>query len=539
MRLSAAACALVAVAAPTLVGVERSFLHLRELDDRIRIAAARGLDRLDGQPLSGLRARLSEEKSAEARDLSLLPSSPPDSEDARAVATMRRAFDQIGASDAAAAAPCTEVAAAGRPFEKLSAILYACFGAAAEAIEVRGERLDRLTALDRLAREESPARRKELFLAMEPLYRAVNGDDGAATSPYRSLIRLSAARWRTGDSPVERSLRALRVPSESLEPWLLSILAAWRDATPAAPIEPWDLAYATSAADRALASRIPLDRLRSISDRFYAALGAGPEALGIHYDLGPRPGKTPVAFTDFGGRPQLRNGRWTTGEPWVFATYRTGGLGNLVELLHETGHAIHIAAIRTRPAFADWPDSDTFTEALADLAALEAFEPEWQRRYLGAEAPVAASLRSKYGGIVLDVAWALFELRLHRDPAADPNAVWTEITERYLHVVPHPEISWWARRGQLVDSPGYMVNYALGAIIVADLRARCRALRGPFSAEDHGYYSWLSEKIYRYGLERASGGVLREFLGRDMSPEALIADLGRARENLVPAPEAP
>lgn len=40
--------------------------------------------------------------------------------------------------------------------------------------------------------------------------------------------------------------------------------------------------------------------------------------------------------------------------------------------LHETGHAIHIAGIRTRPAFSDWPDADLFTEAIADLGDGEA-----------------------------------------------------------------------------------------------------------------------------------------------------------------------
>ena len=107
------------------------------------------------------------------------------------------------------------------------------------------------------------------------------------------------------------------------------------------------------------------------------------------------------------------NGRWRRGEPWVFATYRTGGLDNLNELLHETGHAVHIAAIRTRPAFADWPDSDPFTEALADFMALDVYEPAWQQRWLGDSVPLADGLRGRYGGIVLDVAWAVFELRMH------------------------------------------------------------------------------------------------------------------------------
>jgi hypothetical protein len=514
-------------AALSVSGVEQGYLDLRDAEDRVRIAEARGLRDLDGVPLATLREQVGERRRALEQDLSSLSTRALGDGDRRALEEIRRHVDEASSEPEAKAPSCSDVTA-DESFERLSARLYACFGEANDAIAFDGEKLDRLSVLERLAREPGAGRRKALFLAMEPLYRAVNGDDAAA-SPYRRLIRLSAARWRAAGSPVAKSLQALGVAEGELEPWLVAVLEAWRRATPPDPIEPWDLAYATSSADRALVARIPLARLREINDRYYASLGADVGALGIHYDLAPREGKTPVAFTDFGARPRLRSdGTWATGEPWVFATYRAGGLGNLVELLHETGHAVHIAAIRTRPAFADWPDSDTFTEALADLAALEAYEPEWQRRYVGAEASLAASLQSKYAGIVLDVAWAVFELRLHHDPEADPNRVWTDLTERYLHVVPHPEISWWARRGQLVESPGYMVNYALGAILVADMRARCRALRGPLWDADHRYYAWLSEHLYHYGLERTSGDVLTGFLGRGPSPDALVSDLGRA-----------
>jgi hypothetical protein len=87
---------------------------------------------------------------------------------------------------------------------------------------------------------------------------------------------------------------------------------------------------------------------------------------------------------------------------------------------------------------------------------------------------------------VLDMVWALFELRMHRDPAADPSQVWAELCERYLRIRPHPELAWWAVRGQLVGAPGYMLNYALGAIVTADLRARVKALHGPFAEGDPG-----------------------------------------------------
>ncbi len=129
----------------------------------------------------------------------------------------------------------------------------------------------------------------------------------------------------------------------------------------------------------------------------------------------------------------------------------------------------------------------------------------------------------------MDIAWALLEVRLHRDPAADPNVVWTDLTRRYLGIVPHPELSWWAMRGQLIDAPGYMMNYAAGAVIVADVRARARALRGPFTKADPAWYPWLSERLYRFGLERSSKRVLDDFLGRPLSPDALLADLARLR----------
>jgi hypothetical protein len=250
----------------------------------------------------------------------------------------------------------------------------------------------------------------------------------------------------------------------------------------------------------------------------------------------PRDAKAAVSYTTFGARPRRVDGRWRPGEPWIITSYREGGFGNLVELLHEVGHGVHIAAIRTRPAFADWPDSDTFTEGIGDLAALEAFEPAWQWRYLGDSVSTNASLREKYSSIVLDVAWGLFELRMLHAPETDPNQLWTEITSHYLHIAPHPELAWWAMRGQLVDAPGYMVNYALGAILVADLRARIVEQGGRFTTGDREWYHHVSGGLYRFGLARPARTVLSDFLGRPLSPEAILRDMNRLR---TPEPRVP
>ena len=82
-------------------------------------------------------------------------------------------------------------------------------------------------------------------------------------------------------------------------------------------------------------------------------------------------------------------------------------------------------------------------------------------------------------------------------------------------------------RGQLVDAPGYMMNYAVGAILSAAIRARVRALHGPFAPGDSTWYAWIAPRLFRFGLERPTREVLQQFLGGPVSPAALLEDMGR------------
>ena len=125
------------------------------------------------------------------------------------------------------------------------------------------------------------------------------------------------------------------------------------------------------------------------------------------------------------------------------------------------------------------------------------------------------------------MAWALFERRMLRDPSADPNRIWTELTRNYLRIQPHPELSWWAMRGQLVDAPGYMMNYAVGALIIATIRERIVTQHGRFATGDSSWYAWVAPRLYRFGLERPTRDVLEDFLGGPVSPAAILKDLER------------
>ena len=215
----------------------------------------------------------------------------------------------------------------------------------------------------------------------------------ASGSPYRRLIALEVAERRGAERTGRASRRGPPVCRRTR--WRAGSCGYWRpgaSVNPDSMIEPWDWYYQTGKVSRQLSPRISRERLTALNREVYRSLGVDVRPAGRALRPGAARGKDTGGVLHLRQRPRYRRNR-RGARPWVFATYRTGGLDNLDELLHETGHAVHIAAIRTRPAFADWPDSDPFTEAVADFVALEVSEPEWQQRWLGDSVPLADGLR--------------------------------------------------------------------------------------------------------------------------------------------------
>jgi hypothetical protein len=403
------------------------------------------------------------------------------------------------------------------------------YGRAAASIRLGDKTIDRLTAFTRLATEPDPVARRAIFETMAPIWRAVDGDGGPG-SPYRRLLRATADRWARDGSTIDANVVALGIDPTGFEPMLRRILGAWRSVVGPGAIEPWDYRFVVGAAARRLDRLVPVERMQPLNDAYLAALGADPTALGIRYDITPRTRRPeiPVAFSIGRGPEPDGDGGWRQRPPWVFATYREGGLGNLGELLHESGHAIHFRAVRSRPAFAEFPTgSSAFLEATADVLGWDVDEPAWQALWLGEAAAPREAILGRYGSVMLDVCWALFEIELHRHPDRRPNDVWTEITSEGLGIVPHPEWSWWAVRGQLIDGPGYLANYALSAIVAAAVRSRLRVLRGDWFAGDPGWYEALSGALFRAGAEIPPAELLQRFLGGPVTEAPLLADLRR------------
>ncbi len=529
-----------------LQALERAYLVARDARDRLDVARARG----EPADVAALETRALETSTDVHARLKAFDAASRDGlgdEDRRALDLIQSGMDGADAyhlpvPQAMPEGACDDPAgwrdALAHGADALEARLEACYAARAEAIAVDDGVITRLQLLARLGTEPDPDRRRALFLALEPLWRVMAGDDGDA-SPYRALVRAAAPASRAGTSSIARNAAALDVTRDAVETWALTTLAAWRAAVvePARaagepPVEPWHWWWHAGAAAR-IFGPIPLAEVEAINREVHASLGADLDELHVNFDIRPRPGRlpVPVAFTTFGARPHRReDGTWDPGEPLVMASCTEGGFSELCELIHETGHAIHLAGIRTRPAFADWPESDALTEALAELVAGDTAEPAWQRRWLAGrpEVPDALAVRSHHAATALDAAWALFEIRLLANPGRNVDEVWTELTSTWLGIAPHPELSWWAMRGQLIQEPGYMANYAIGAVLAAALRAAIRETRGDWIDGDPGWYGWVRDRILRYGRERAPGEVVRRVLGRPPTADALLSEIARA-----------
>lgn len=535
-----AALALAVVLAPRPALAERARLLAAEQSyaDFMDAQAARDtlesglLATLDGRDLAAWQAARNHAAADLRRELRLVDvAALADPEDQRALAVMQANLAAtVGDKALAPDARCADARRTGLPATQARAALYACFDEHARAIPFAGNTLTRVAVFQQLGRVDSAKERKALFLAMQPLWRAVNGRN-TPDSPYRRMLRATVAApgW---ESPIAAASASLGISSQEAEAWLVAILEAWRRADTGGPVEPWDYRYRQGAAARHLHACVPQASIVPVTLRYYRDLGADLEALGIVHDLEVRPGKAPLAYASVLRYGRERDGRWQPATPRVSANVQEGGFDALNEIIHEDGHAVQFTAIRTRPAFAsgDSTDDALYWEAFAEVATWSMFDPAWQRKYLGCEAGAAESLRAQYGLAMLDVAWGLFEVRMLRDPAQDPNHVWTAITHHYLHIVPHPEWSWWVGRAQLVESPGYMVTYALGTALTADLRARTTAAIGPFTAGNPQWYGWLAENLLADGARHPTRETLRRFLGRAPSPEAVIAEIGALKQ---------
>lgn len=474
----------------------------------------------DGAPLQTWQERYAARESALRAALDSIDDARLNAQDRRRLASMRGALALR--EEAGGEARCEDMSSPALSGPALRAAAYVCYDTYADAIAYRGARIGRLEALRLLDVLDSREERRAVFAAMAPLFNAVH--PGGNDSPYRRIVRLENERMRAN---IAAAAGTLGLTPEEGERWLERALDVWSQTLPYDQAEPADVRrLMRGEVDASLAECVSAEAQIEGNARFYADLGAALPDLGVIVDT---QSGAAVAYADFVRVGRTVDGAWRPAVPWITLEVNAGGPDAAGLIVHEAGHAAHYAAMRARPSLTLPDDLSLLLEATADITAWSVSERAWQEKYAGCAYGEDASLRIKLAPIMLDMAWGLFEMRMARAPESDPNVVWGEIMQRYFHVRRHDDEAWWAVRGQLVEEPGYMVNYALGAFVTADLRARIRAAIGDFDAGNARWYAYVSRNLYARGGEDAPRTLLRRFLGRDVTPDAFLAEVRRLR----------
>jgi hypothetical protein len=207
--------------------------------------------------------------------LAKLPNDGLSQSDNQAIAAMRTQSATFSESISAPFSPggkCQNATGKDQDYAALRTALLACFTEKANDVSFEGAKINRQSVLDLLHEIKEPERRKGVFMALAPLWQAVNGNN-EPDSPYRRMIALTAADAAKHGSEIDAAARDAGVNTADVERWLEQILDAWRQVNPDEPVEPWSFSYLSAEADRELAAAIPRESLQPINQRFYQDLG--------------------------------------------------------------------------------------------------------------------------------------------------------------------------------------------------------------------------------------------------------------------------
>ena len=212
MRLGPAGDGRIVGAATRTIGdMESQFADAWEAHNRAEIAAILRAD--DPARIEAAREEARAALETATAAIEELPDRGLDQADRRAVTAMRNTIGLLASGDSSLSYAVDDSSRASDSRDPLVVLAHdglaalrqrtaAEYGRAAEAIEIGdGSIVDRLTVLARLATETDPLARRALFLALEPVWRAVDADSGATTSPYRVALGPTAEAWRRS-SPV-------------------------------------------------------------------------------------------------------------------------------------------------------------------------------------------------------------------------------------------------------------------------------------------------------------------------------------------------
>jgi hypothetical protein len=378
-------------------------------------------------------------------------------------------------------------------------------------VAIDGERVPftQVTAL--LANEPDPARRRAIAAATRPVMVEVNRlleerrvleHELALRLGFADYVELSGAvRHFDPYATAELARRVLR-GSEALYQSALAELAPSTLGLPAAEVRHADVPRLMKTAE--YEAEFAADTLVPTVNRAFLDLGVDVTRLPVHLDARDLPKKNPRAACFPVSVPHdLR-----------VSIKPVGGASDVVSLLHEMAHAVHLAYTRTDVFELQQLGDATVSEAFAFLIDGLMADPEWLAAHTAIEGPAVAQL-ARLGALKRlymvrrYAAKVLYELELHRDVRTDARRSYTAHLAR-AYGFPVDDVG--ADRYLLDRDPFfYSAVYLRAWLLAAQLEVSLRSHFGP-----------------RWWASTAAGDILRGFWGEGqrLTGEEIAANLG-------------
>ncbi len=244
-------------------------------------------------------------------------------------------------------------------------------------------------------------------------------------------------------------------------------------------------------------------------------------------DLFPRAGKSQHAFCIQMDRKE---------DVRILANVVPGGRWVEV-MLHESGHAAYDVCVDSSLPYLLRRPAHTFvTEGMAIMSGRLVRDPRWLVDVAAIQPGVVAQVeeelhRTTSAASLLFTRWGLvmvhFERALYQDPAADLDALWWDLVERFQSVRRPRDrrAPDWAAKVHIATAPVYYHNYLLGEMLATQLRA---AIERDLDAHLVGAPAagrWLEERFFAPGASLRWDELIRNATGRELSPEDFAASL--------------
>ncbi|MGQ9651797.1 MAG: M2 family metallopeptidase [Phycisphaerae bacterium] len=272
-----------------------------------------------------------------------------------------------------------------------------------------------------------------------------------------------------------------------------------------------------------------------LATEFYAGVDLPIDDVIARSDLYERPGKYPHAMcmdVDRDGDIRIM-ANVVPNHQWMST------------MLHEPGHAVYDKYIqRSVPYVLRTPAHSFTTEAIAMLFERLADQPAWMQS-VGLKVSDPKTVAEMAGRmhrdhVLIFAGWSQvmvrFEAALYADPDQDLNRLWWDLVEKY-QLVNRPEgrnAPDYASKIHIISSPVYYHSYMMGEMFASQLHHTIvhDVLKAntptPLYSNQKAIGDFLKVRVFGPGASLRWDALVRHATGQDLSPKAMMAEIGFA-----------